>query len=144
MRKLTKILAVFINLANYGVGIAVAIIMLFGADFISVFYLNGMTTNESLFFNMTLFQLGLALVGLVLCLLTGDSKPQELVVEFPLVYGIVPLILGGVSIVYAFFGTGARETVIQIICAVLYIVLSAFIIYSGARVFQIFPKENSK
>ena len=51
---------------------------------------------------------------------------------------------GGVSIVYAFFGTGARETVIQIICAVLYIVLSAFIIFSGARVFQIFPKENSK
>ena len=142
MRKLSKILAVFINLANYGVGIAVTIIMLFGLDFISVFYVNGMTTNESLFFNMTLFQVGLALVGLVLCLLTNDSKDKELVIEFPLVYGIIPVIVGGISIIYAFFGAGGREIAVQIVCALLYIALSAFIIYSGARVFQIFPKEK--
>ena len=56
MKQLSKALAVFINLCNYGVGIAVAMILIFKSDFTSIFYVNGMTTNESLFFNMLLLK----------------------------------------------------------------------------------------
>ena len=140
MRELTKILGVFINLANYAVGFAVAIILLFKKDFVSVFYIMGMTSNESLFFNMILFQIGLVLIGLLLIIMTSDRKPKDTVIVFPLFYEIIPLIITGISIFYAFTGDIVREKIVVVILAIVYSLLSALIIYSGSRIFQIFPK----
>ena len=142
MREITKLLSVFINAANYAVGFAVAIILIFKKDFVSVFYIMGMTTNESLFFNMIMFQIGLLLIGLVLVMMTSERKKKDAVIEFPVFYEIIPLIISGISIFYAFTGETAREKIVVIACAVLYSVISTVIIYSGARIFQIFPKEK--
>ena len=81
MKQLSKALAVFINLCNYGAGIAVALILILRADFTSIFYINSMTTNESLFFNMILFEAGLAMLGVVLVLLTREYKKLNLVIK---------------------------------------------------------------
>ncbi len=140
MKELSKILSVFINVANYGVGLAVAVILLFKKDFVSVFYVSGMSSNESLFFNMLLFQAGLVLLGILLIFMTSDAKKKDMTVEFPVFYEIVPLIISAISIYYAFTGETAREKAIVIAIAVLYSVLSIPIIYSGARIFQIYKK----
>ncbi|MCR5208195.1 MAG: hypothetical protein K6C14_06965 [Eubacterium sp.] len=144
MRQLAKALAVFINLANYGVGIAVALILLLKADFTSVFYLQGLTTNESLFFNMLLFIAGLALLGLVLILLTKEYKKLSLIIEFPIVFEALPLIVSVISIIYGFRADTQREKIFVIAAAVIYALLSLVIIYAGATVYQIFPKDEEK
>lgn len=140
MKELSKILGVLINVANYGVGLAVAVILIFKKDFVSVFYVNGMSSNESLFFNMILFQAGLALLGLLLIFMTSDVKKKDFTVEFPVFYEIIPVIISGISIFYAFSGETAREKMIVIGSAVLYSALSVIIIYSGARIFQLYNK----
>ena len=142
MREISKILSVFINIANYAAGFAVAVILLFKLDFISVFYIMGMTSNESLFFNMLMFQIGLVLIGLVLVMMTSDRKKKDTVIEFPLFYEFKPIIISGISIYYAFTGDTQREKIAVIAASVLYSVFSAIIIYSGSRIFQIFPKEK--
>ena len=136
MKPLSKILSVFINLANYGVGIAVALILILKKDFISVFYIHGMTSNESLFFNMILFQAGLAAVGVVLCLLVNEYQKSDKPVTFPVIYEIVPVFIAAISIYFAFAGETVREKIVVIACAVLYAVLSPVIIYCGARIFN--------
>ncbi len=141
MKEISKILGVVINAANYGVGLAVAIILLFKKDFVSVFYIMGMTSNESLFFNMIMFQIGLVLLGIVIVMMTSDQKKKDAVIEFPVFYEIVPIVISGISIYYAFTGETAREKIVVIACAILYSVLSAIVIYCGSRLFQIFPKK---
>ena len=144
MDKLYKGLAVFINLCNYGVGLAVALILVLKADFISVFYINGLTTNECLFFNMVLFEAGLALMGLVLILLTKEYRKLTMTVEFPVVFEAVPVIISIISIIYAVQADTAREKIFVSAAAIIYALLSLVVIYCGATVFQIFPKENKK
>ena len=141
MDRLFKALAVITNAANYAVGLAVAIILIFKTDFISVFYISSMTTNESLFFNLALFQTGLFLVGIVICLLANDYKKNDKTILFPVFYELIPIAITIISIFYGFRGETPREKLIVIVCAVLYSVMSAVIVYCGSRIFQIFEKE---
>ena len=142
MKALSKILSVFINLANYGVGIVVAVILLFKKDFVSIFYINGMTSNESLFFNMIIFVAALALTGIVLCLLLDEYKKSDKTVDFPIIYEIIPLAVSVLSIVFAFKGDTVREKVVVIFLALLYSLLSAVIIYTGSRAFRLYDEDK--
>lgn len=142
MKQLSKALAVFINLCNYGVGIAVAMILIFKSDFTSIFYVNGMTTNESLFFNMLLFEAGLAALGVVIVLMTREYKKLTLVIEYPIIFEVLPVIVSVVSIVYGLRADTSREKIFVIAAAVAYALLSLVVIYAGTTVFQIFPKED--
>lgn len=144
MDKIAKILSTFVNLANYAVGIAVAVILIFKKDTIAIFYLKGMSTNESLFFNLVLFQIGLVLVGVVLCLLINEYSSKNIVVEFPTLYMAVPIIISIISIYYGVAGETVREKLFVVIGAIIYSVLSAVIVYCGSRVFQLFPKKVNK
>ena len=144
MKELTKVLAVLINAANYGVGIAVCAILMFKWDFISVFYIMGMTTNESLFFNLIMFQLGLVLLGILLVFMTNDQMKKDTVIEFPVFYEIIPIILAVISIVYSFSAETAREKLVMIGCSVLYALFSAVIVYCGSRVFQVYEDKDKK
>lgn len=143
MKTFAKILSVFTNLCSYGVGIAVVLILILKKDFISIFYINGMTSNESLYFNMILFDAVLALTGIVICMLAKEYGAENITVEFPTVFTILPIILGGISIYYGFAGETAREKAVVIICALLYILLSAVILYTGSKIFQLYPKNKS-
>lgn len=142
MNNISKAIAVFINLANYGVGIAVAAILIFRLDFVSVFYIEGMTSNECLFFNMIMFQVGLLLLGAVICSMTNSYKKPETEIEFPIFYEAIPIIITGISIFYAFTGDLLREKILVIIFAILYSVFSALIVYFGTRIFQIFSTKK--
>lgn len=142
MKILAKALSVFINLANYGAGIAVALILVLKWDYVSIFYINGMTSNECLFFNLIMFQLGLALVGLIICLLSNEYNPKKINVQFPTVFILLPLLIGAVSIFYGLAGDTAAEKVIVSACAIIYAVLSFAIITAGSRIFQLYPKES--
>ncbi len=142
MKQLSKALAVFINLCNYGVGIAVAMILIFKSDFTSIFYVNGMTTNESLFFNMLLFEAGLAALGVVIVLMTREYKKLTIVIEYPIIFEVLPVAVSVVSIVYGLRADTSREKIFVIAAAVAYALLSLVVIYAGTTVFQIFPKED--
>ncbi len=142
MKAFAKALSVFINLASYAAGIAVALILVFKWDFISIFYINGMTSNESLLFNLVIFETVLALTGIVLCLLINEYKKSDKTVEFPLIYEIIPVIAAAISIFYCLSGETVSEKIICILFAVIYAILSAAVIYCGARVFQLYPKDK--
>lgn len=142
MKTVAKILSVFINLANYGVGIAVALILVFKWDYVSIFYINGMTSNECLFFNMVMFQAGLALMGLIVCLLSNEYNPQKIQTQFPTLFILFPILIGAVCIFYGFAGDTAAEKLFVSVCAVIYIALSFAIITAGSRIFQLYPKNK--
>lgn len=142
MNKLAKILSVFFNLANYGVGIAVAIILIFKLDFISVFYVNSMTSNQSLFFNLILFQVGLALASVVVSMLVGTSYTK--VVEFPTMFMLLPLAVAVIGIVYALGGDTTAEKVFVIVASTVWFVLSGVIVYFGSRTFQMLEKSDNE
>lgn len=142
MKQLSKALAVFINLCNYGVGIWVALTLILRRDFTSIFYIKGMSTNESLFFNMLLFDAGLAALGVVIVLMTREYKKLNLVIEYPIVFEALPVVVSVISIMYAVKADTAREKIFVIAAAVIYALLSLVIIYAGTTVFQIFPKEE--
>ncbi len=142
MKILAKVLSVFINLANYGVGIAVALILVFKWDYVSIFYIEGMTSNECLFFNMIMFQLGLALAGFIVCMLSNEYNPKKINVQFPTLFILLPVLIGAVSIFYGLAGDTVAEKVIVSACAVIYVALSFVIITAGSRIFQLYPKEK--
>ena len=143
MKAASKILSVFINLANYCAGIFVIITIVLKKDFISILYINGMTSNESLFFNMIIFETVLALIGIVLVLLINEYAPFDGTTEFPLIFEIAPIIMAAAGI-YLGISTGdiVREKIITSVFCVLYAALSAVVIYTGTRIFQTFPKEH--
>lgn len=142
MKVLAKALSVFINLANYGVGIAVALILVFKWDYVSIFYINGMTSNECLFFNMIMFQVGLALIGFVVCLLVNEYNPQKINVQVPTLFILLPALIGVVSIFYGFASDTVAEKLIITGFALIYVGLSFVIITAGSRIFQLYPKEK--
>lgn len=142
MNKSAKILSVFFNLANYGVGIAVAVILVFKLDFISVFYVNSMTSNQSLFFNLILFQVGLALASVVTSKLAAESYTK--VVEFPTAFMLLPLAVAVIGIVYALGGETTAEKVFVIAASVIWLVLSGVIVYFGSRTFQMLEKSDDE
>ena len=142
MNNIAKAVAVIINLANYGVGLAVAAILIFRLDFVSVFYFNGMTSNECLFFNMIMFQLGLMLLGLVICSMSDSYKSPDMIIEFPVFYEIIPIIITAISIYYAFTGETLREKVLVCAFSVIYSLFSAVIVYCGSRIIRIFQSEK--
>ena len=141
MKTPAKAAGVFINLANYAAGIAVVITLLFKLDFISVFYLESMSSAESLFFNLLLFQAGLALLGVVICLLMNENaEGTQKEILFPTAYLLPALVITGISIFYAFGGETVREKTAVCLLAVGYSLFSAIIIYCGTRIFQISEK----
>lgn len=142
MNKLAKFLSVFFNLANYAVGIAVAIILVFKLDFISVFYVKSMTSNQSLFFNLILFQIGLALASAVVSMLVGTSYTNA--VEFPTSFMVLPLTVAAIGCWFAFKGDTIAEKVFVFAASIIWFVLSAVIIYFGSKTFQMLEKPQDK
>lgn len=141
MKPISLIISAVINVINYLAGIYVAVTLIFRLDFASVFYVKGTTSNESLFLNLIFLQAGLALAGIVVSAMITEYKSPEEAIEFPIVFEIVPVIVSVVSIYYAFTGDTAREKILVIALSVVYAVLSAVIIYTGSRAFQIFSKK---
>ena len=142
MKGFAKFLSVFISLADYGVGIAVALILFLKKNFFAVILIPGMSYNELLFFNMAVFTAILAGIAVVLNLLIGEYHRSDTVTEFPIVFEIVPVIITAICIFFAFQGDTAREKVLVILFSLLYAVLSAVVILFSSRVFQLFPKEK--
>ncbi|MBR3150225.1 MAG: hypothetical protein IKF64_08645 [Eubacterium sp.] len=144
MKAIAKGLAVFVNLCTYGVGIAVLLIKLLKQNFIAVFIISGLNYNESLFFNMILFSVGTALLGIVLTMLAGEYEPKKVTVEFPVIWALLPAAVGLFFVYFGIKGDAARETVIMIIGAVVYIAASLVNIYCGTKIFTLFPKNNKE
>lgn len=142
MRGLAKALSVFINLCAYGVGTSVLVIRLAEKNFISVFLVDGFSYSESLFFNMVIFTAGLALTGIVMNMLINEYSKNSPPAEFPIIYEIIPAIIGLVFLYFGFTGATVREKIIVISSALLYILFSSITVYSGAKVFQTYPKEK--
>ena len=143
MKGIAKGLAVFINLCTYGVGIAVLLIKLLKQNFIAVFILSGLNYNESLFFNMILFSLGSALLGIVLNMLAGEYTNKKVTVEYPIIWALVPVVIGVFFVYFGFTGDATREKLIMLAGAVIYILSALINIYTGTRIFTLFPKEET-
>lgn len=142
MKGIAKGLAVFINLCTYGVGIAVLLIKLLKQNYIAVFVIDGLNYNESLFFNMILFSVGAALLGLVLTMLAGEYSDKKVTVEYPVIWALVPIIIGLFFIYFGFTGDALREKLIMLAGAVVYVAASLVNIYSGTRIFTLFPNDK--
>lgn len=135
MTGLSKVLTVLTNLANYAVGIAVCVILIFKRDFISIFFINGMTTNMALFFNLVMFQLGLVLLSVVLSMLVIDNK-KPIVVTFPIIYMILPAIVGVIGIYFGITGITVAEKILVIASSIIYVASSAVLVYFSSKLFQ--------
>ena len=133
MKIVLRIIAVISNLLGIFAGLWATATTLFKLDFYSVFFIQGMTSAESLYFNMIMFVLGLAALMFVIPMLL-DEKVD---VEFPTIIAFIPLVIGVINIVSAFSLTTVREKVLVIVFSVLYVFLSATLIYNGAKLFQI-------
>ena len=142
MKAFAKVLSFILNFLGYAAGIFTAVTLVFKLDFTSIFYINTMTSNEALLFNMTAFVAGLAVAGLVLSLLIGEYKNGAESTEFPVFYAIVPILLAIVFIVFGIMGETPREKLIVIASGVLYALLEVLLIYVGSKMFQLFPKEK--
>lgn len=142
MKAFAKALGFILNFLGYAAGILTAVTLLFKMDFTSIFYINTMTSNEALLFNMIMFTAGLAVASLVLSLFIGEYKKSGEGVEFPIFYQIIPVLLSIVFIVYGFKGDTTREKLIVIASGVLYCLLEAVLIYTGSKMFQLFPKDK--
>ncbi|MBQ9517270.1 MAG: hypothetical protein IJR60_04265 [Eubacterium sp.] len=144
MGKFAKALATFINLCTYGVGIAVVLIKLLHKDFIAVFIISGFNYNESLFFNMALFCLGTMLLGVVLTMLVGEYNRDEVTVMYPIVWAIIPAVITCFFIYFGVTGAAAREIAIMLASAAVYLASSLVNIYTGTKVFTLYPNKNKK
>jgi len=133
MKIALKITAVTSNLLGIAAGIMVCLTMLLGLDFYSVLFIPGMTTAESLFFNMIMFVLGLSALMFILTALSEEKKSD---VEFPTFFAIIPLAISVVFIIKAFSLSTSREKIIVILSAVIYFLLSSTLLYNGAKIFQ--------
>ena len=132
MKIALRIIAVVSNLLGILAGLWATATTLFKLDFYSVFFIQGMTSAESLYFNTVMFVLGVAALMFVIPMLL-ETKTD---VEFPTVLAFIPLVIGVINIVSAFSLTTAREKTLVIIFSVLYIFLSGTLIYNGAKLWQ--------
>lgn len=145
MKNIAKALAVFTNLCTYGVGIAVLLIKLLKQNFIAVFIISGLNYNESLFFNMALFCIGAALLGVVLVMLVGEYEKKEVTVEFPIIWAFIPAAISLYFVYVGVTGAATREKLIVIAAVLVYILANMVNIYTGTKIFTLFPKnKNSK
>ena len=133
MIKAFKAFSVFFNVLSVAAGIWTSVVMLFELKFYPVLFIPGMSTAESLYFNMIMFVLGLAAIMFIL---PAFSENKAETVEFPTVWAIVPLVIGVIGIVSAFSLSTPREKIIVILSSVLYFLLSGTMIYNGAKIFQ--------
>ena len=133
MKTFLKIIGVISNILCFAAGIWASVTMLFELDFYSVLFIPSMSSAESLYFNLIMFIIGIALLMFILPMFS-DEKPKE--VEFPTIYGIIPLIIGLISVYFAFNSSTIREKIIIIASAVLYVLLSGVIIYNSAKIFS--------
>ena len=134
MKSVFKIVGVVSNLLCLAAGIWVTLTTLLKLDFYSIFFIPGMSSAESLYFNMVLFVLGVAALMFVLPMLL-DEKPDN--VEFPTMFGLLPLVIGVINIISAFSLDTPREKILVIVSMILYIFLFGTTIYNGAKLFQI-------
>lgn len=144
MKYAAKALAVFTNLCSWGVGIAVLLIKLLEKNFIAVFIISGLNYNESLFFNMSLFCIGTALLGIVLTMLAGEYEKKPVTVEFPIIWAFIP---AAISLYFTYIGVNGatpREKAIVIASALIYILTNMVNIYTGTKIFTMFPKDKKE
>lgn len=134
MKIALRIIAAIANLLWLAAGLWVTATTLFKLDFYSVFFIQGMSSAESLYFNMIMFVVGVAALMFVIPMLLDEKSDG---VEFPTICALLPLIIGVINIVSAFSLSTVREKAIVIISAVIYFFLSSTIIYNGAKLFQI-------
>ncbi len=143
MDKFAKVLATFINLCTYGVGLAVVLIKMLHKDYIAVFIINGFNYNESLFFNMALFSLGTLLLGIVLTMLVGEYKREEITVLYPIVWSIFPAVITCFFIYFGVTGAAAREIAVMLVSAAVYLAASLVNIYTGTKIFTLYSNKNN-
>ena len=141
MKTLARTIAVIANLINYLLGLNVATTLIFRLDFRSIIYINGTSTNESLFINLMIAQIPMVIAAVVAYQFLPKGTTSKTAVTFPVLFELLPLIAALVSIYYAFTGETLREKAVVIGIAVLYAVLSGVIIYAGAAIFQQFTKK---
>ncbi len=133
MKNALKAVAVILNILGIVAGVWTSVVMLFKLKFYPVLFIQGMTTAESLYFNMVMFVLGLAAIMFIVPSL-AEIKVEE--VEFPTVWAIAPLVIGVIGIISAFTLTGVREIILVILFSIIYFVLSGTLIYNCAKIFQ--------
>lgn len=133
MKTIFKTISVFANILFLIAGIWVTLVTLLKLDFYSIFFIQGMTSAESLYFNMIMFVIGIAALMFVLPSLL-EEKAQD--VEFPTIFALLPLSIGIINIICAFSLSLTREKIVVIAASVLYIVLFGTTIYNGAKIFQ--------
>ena len=133
MKTFLKIIGVISNILCFAAGIWVSVTMLFELDFCSVLFIPGMSSAESLYFNMIMFVVGVAALMFVVPALS-EEKAQS--VEFPTMLAIIPLIISVIGIITSFTLWETREKIIVILSSILYFLLSGTIIYNGAKIFQ--------
>ena len=134
MKSLLKIFGVFANLLGLAAGVWVTLTTALHLDFYSIFFIPGMSSAESLYFNMIMFVAGLSALMFIIPMLL-ETKAKD--VEFPTMLGLLPLIIGAVNIIFAFSLDTAREKVIVILSSVIYFFLICTMIYNAAKLFKI-------
>lgn len=139
MEKLCKISSVFLNLLNLAAGIAVAVILIFKTNFAAVIVFEGMSRNTILFFNLLLFQVGVTLLQMVITMLL-DKKVNE--VTFPVLYMILPAIIGVIGIYFGIIGTTTVEKLVVIGGSIVYVILSGVLLYFSTKLFEGFAKKK--
>ena len=144
MRVFAKIIAVFANLCTYGVGAAVLFIKLLKKDFIAVFIISGFNYNESLFFNMALFSLGTALLGIVMTMLADEYKTQSADVVYPIIFAILPAVVSAFFIYFGVTGDAAREVIVMLASTAVYLAASLVNVYTGTKIFTVFSSDKKK
>jgi hypothetical protein len=134
MNTAVKIFGVFASLLGLAAGVWVTLTTALHLDFYSIFFIPGMSSAESLYFNMIMFVLGVAALMFVIPMLL-DKKPES--VEFPTIFALIPLVISAINIIFAFSLDTAREKIIVILSAVIYFFLVCTIIYNGAKLFSV-------
>ncbi|MBQ9531528.1 MAG: hypothetical protein IJR70_05610 [Eubacterium sp.] len=134
MKIALKTAGVIMNLLCIVAGIWTSAVTLFELKFYPILFIPGMSTAESLYFNLIMFVLGIAALMFIIPVFS-DKKPEEVV--FPTIHAILPAIIGIIGIISAFSLTTTREKIIVILSSILYFLLSGTVIYNGAKIFQI-------
>lgn len=142
MRGFARAISIVIGLLDHCVGIVLALTLILQLDSVSVFYLNGMTTIESLLFNTVIFTAILAGIGFAADMFIGESEKSAEPVEFPVIYEALPVIVAGIGIFYSFQCETVRERITGTVMALVYALLSAVIIYFATKMMQRFPKKK--
>ena len=139
MDKICKISSVFLNVLNIIAGIAVAVIMFSKKSFAVVIAIKDMPPYAQLFINLLMFQIGIVLVMVAISIL-ADRKVNEF--TFPVIYMVLPIIVGLIGIYFGIVSPVAIEKIIVIIGALVYVALSGVLLYFSSKLVESFSKTK--